>query len=180
MATKAQSQWISIPSELNGSIPRTDALVKARIQFESDLLLVGELRKIEKEAIEQTVQELDQLTGSVILTDGEQTKPSFLTYPINDLIFECYKFDNQWFQITFTDGHIRTLPRLIKAPFRYATYAYKYLDVAKLLTKKPVKQAVVTASALSLVYSPHLLKTGFIEKYSYEQFLKDLTNECER
>ncbi|CAF1683908.1 unnamed protein product, partial [Didymodactylos carnosus] len=44
--------------------PRTDALVKARIQFESDLLLVGELRKIEKEAIEQTVQELDQLTES--------------------------------------------------------------------------------------------------------------------
>ena len=75
---------------------------------------------------------------------------------------------------------MRTLPRLVKAPFRYATYAYKYLDVAKKLTKKPIKQAVITASALSLVYAPHLLKTYHIENYSHEQFLKDLINECEK
>ena len=70
------------------------------------MLVVDELRQVEKEAIEQTVKELDQLTESVILTDGEQTKPSFLTYPIYDLIFECYKFDSQCFQITFTDGQL--------------------------------------------------------------------------
>ena len=50
-------------------------------------------------------------------------------------------------------GHIRTLPRLVKAPFQYVTYAHKYLDVAKRLTKKPIKQAIITASALSMVYS---------------------------
>jgi len=31
-----------------------------------------------------------------------------------------------------------------------------------------------------MVYAPHLLKTAQIEKYSYEQFLKDLINECEK
>lgn len=80
----------------------------------------------------------------------------------------------------FCLGHVRTLPRLVKAPFQYATYAYKYLDVAKKRTKKPVKQAVITASALSMVYAPHLLKTSPIDNYPHEQFLKDLINECER
>jgi 5-methyltetrahydropteroyltriglutamate--homocysteine methyltransferase len=80
----------------------------------------------------------------------------------------------------FFIGHIRTLPRLVKAPFQYATYAYKYLDVAKKLTKKPIKQAVITASALSMVYAPDLLKTYRIDNYSHEQFLKDLINECEK
>ena len=77
-------------------------------------------------------------------------------------------------------GHVRTLPRLIKAPFRYATYAHKYLDVAKRLTTKPVKQAVITASALSLVYTPHLFKSNSIENYSREEFLHDLMRECEK
>jgi 5-methyltetrahydropteroyltriglutamate--homocysteine methyltransferase len=79
----------------------------------------------------------------------------------------------------FTD-HKRTLPRLVKALFQYATYAHKYLDAAKRLTTKPVKQAIITASALSMVYSPHILSTGGIDNYSREQFLKDLVNECEK
>ena len=78
-------------------------------------------------------------------------------------------------------GHIRTLPRLVKAPFQYATYAYKYLDVTKRLTKKPIKQAIITASALSLVYSPDLIAgDNIIENYSREQFLRDLINECQK
>ena len=188
---------ISIPSQQIGSIPRTEALVNARIQYESDLLPLQDLHQIEKEAVEQTVRELDRVAGSDIVTDGEQTKPSFLTYPIYDLVYDRYKFDEKCFRITFSDGrmkikvslvlhflfvlgHVRTLPRLVKAPFQYATYAYKYLDVAKKLTDKPIKQAVITASALSLVYAPHLLKTYHIENYSHEQFLKDLVNECEK
>jgi hypothetical protein len=79
-------------------------LIKARIQFESDLLPVEELREIEKKAVEQTVKELDQITGSTVVTDGEQAKPSFLTYPIYDLVFDRYKFDDKCFQITFSDG----------------------------------------------------------------------------
>ncbi|CAF4175058.1 unnamed protein product [Rotaria sordida] len=180
MVSSVTRQWISIPSELIGSIPRTSELLEARIRYESDLITIEDLHKIEKKAVEQTVIELDQLTGSMVLTDGEQTKPSFLTYPIYDLVFERYTFDEQCFQIKFTDGHVRTLPRLIKAPFKYATYAYKYLEVAKRLTNKPVKQAVITASALSMVYAPHLLNSGHIDNYSHEEFLKDLTDECER
>ncbi|CAF1136129.1 unnamed protein product [Rotaria sordida] len=155
MVSSVTRQWISIPSELIGSIPRTSELLEARIRYESDLITIEDLHKIEKKAVEQTVIELDQLTGSMVLTDGEQTKPSFLTYPIYDLVFERYTFDEQCFQIKFT-------------------------DVAKRLTNKPVKQAVITASALSMVYAPHLLNSGHIDNYSHEEFLKDLTDECER
>jgi 5-methyltetrahydropteroyltriglutamate--homocysteine methyltransferase len=72
------------------------------------------------------------------------------------------------------------LPRLIKRPFRYATFAYKYLDLVKQFTHKPVKQAVIAASTLSLVYAPHILKTPPIDDYSHEQFLKDLIHEAEK
>ena len=95
---------ISIPSESIGSIPRTEQLFRARIQYESDLLPIEDLREIEKKAVEQTVKELEEKTGSMVLTDGEQTKTSFLTYPIYDLVFEYYKFDDKCFRITFTDG----------------------------------------------------------------------------
>ncbi len=87
-----------------GSLPRTDELIKARIQYESDLLPIEELRLIEKQAVEQTVRELDQIAGSAVVTDGEQTKPSFLTYPIYDLVYDRYKFDDKCFRITFADG----------------------------------------------------------------------------
>ncbi len=79
-------------------------MAKAHIQYESDLLSIDELHEIEKKAVKQTVKELVEITGSTILTDGEQTKPSFLTYPINDFVFDHYKFDDKCFQITFSDG----------------------------------------------------------------------------
>jgi hypothetical protein len=50
------------------------------------------------------VRELDQIAGATIVTDGEQTKPSFLTYPIYDFVYDRYRFDQQCFSITFSDG----------------------------------------------------------------------------
>ena len=78
--------------------------MEARTQYESDLLPVEELRVIEKQAVEQTVKELDELTGSTVVSDGEQTKPSFLTYPIFESVYDRYRFDDKCFQITFSDG----------------------------------------------------------------------------
>ena len=77
--------------------------------------------------------------------------------------------------IEFADGHRRQLPRLAKGPFRYTTYAASYLKAAQKLTKLPLKQAVISASALSLLYS----QDG-IPGYPREQFLDDLISEAER
>ena len=54
--------------------------------------------------------------------------------------------------IPFRDGHTRQLPVLTAGPFRYATYAATYLDAAKKHAHVPLKQAVISASALSLLY----------------------------
>ena len=70
--------------------------------------------------------------------------------------------------------HTRQLPKITAGPFRYQTYANSYLEKAKQFTNMPVKQAVISASALSLLYP----QEG-IENYSQEQFINDLLNEAE-
>jgi 5-methyltetrahydropteroyltriglutamate--homocysteine methyltransferase len=77
--------------------------------------------------------------------------------------------------IPFADGHTRQLPALNAGPFRYQSYAGSYLQKARSLTQRPVKQAVISASALSLLYP----QNG-IDGYSREQFISDLLDEAER
>ena len=116
-----------------------------------------------------TIARFEQ-TGSPVITDGEQTKPSFATYPIQGL--ETLAADGV--VIPFADGHTRQLPVLTAGPFRYATHADTYLRAARALTSLPVKQAVISASALSLLYP-----AGGMDGYSQEQFLDDLVDEAE-
>src|SRR5262249_49705238 len=77
--------------------------------------------------------------------------------------------------IPFADGHTRQLPRLTGGPFRYQTYASAYLEEAKKHARVPVKQAVISASALSLLYP----QDG-ISGYSRAAFLEDLMREAEQ
>ena len=82
-----------------------------------------------------------------------------------------HSFCNLW-SIQFEDGHSRQLPRLTAGPFRYQNYAVKYLQPALQYAHVPVKQAVISASLLSLLYPEQGL-----ENYSKEQFLDDLVFE---
>jgi len=112
-----------------------------------------------------------QRTGSPVITDGEQTKPSFATYPLAGLS----NLAPNGVTIPFADGHVRQLPRLTAAPFRYAVHAAGYLEAARRYTQLPVKQAVISASALSLLYP-----STEIPGYSREAFLADLMDEAEK
>jgi 5-methyltetrahydropteroyltriglutamate--homocysteine methyltransferase len=105
-----------------------------------------------------------------VLTDGEQTKPSFATYPLSGL--ENLAPDGV--TIPFADGHARRLPRLTAGPFRYGIHAAQYTKAARGFTQKPVKQAVIAASALSLLYP-----AAGLPDYSREAFLADLVSEAE-
>ncbi len=100
-----------------------------------------------------------------------------LSFRIAPLYPSSYSFDDivDCFTITFSDGHQRSLPRLIKAPFRYGKYAVDYVRRAQQYTRRPIKQAVISPSALSNVY-PRATISG----YSHEQFLDDLVNEVEK
>ncbi len=120
-------------------------------------------------ALKDTIERFEE-TGSPVISDGEQRKPSFATYPLHGL--ETLAPDGA--VIPFADGHTRQLPRLTRGPFRYATHADAYVSEAQRYATKPVKQAVISASALSLLYP----QDG-IDGYSRDEFLADLLNEAE-
>lgn len=160
---------MQLRTEPIGSVPRPKYLIDALQAFSESLISEKELQKLSDIAVKETVQCFEE-TGSPVITDGEQTKPSFATYPVTGLT----TLTPDDVVIPFADGHTRQLPKLTAGPFHYTTYADAYLKKAKSLTNLPVKQAVIAISAISLLYP----QEG-IEGYSHEQFIADLVNEAE-
>ena len=156
-----------IPTEPIGSIPRPIELVKGLAAFSSGDIDARELDILFERALKDTLRRFEE-TGSPVITDGEQTKPSFATYPISG----SQQLDPNGVVIPFKDGHTRQLPKLNGGPFRYQHYASDYYKRAKGMTRLPLKQAVISASVLSLLYPAE-----GIEGYSREQFLADLYTE---
>ena len=152
-----------------GSIPRPASLLQAMASFQAGKISSAGMDGAYASAIQDTIERFQQ-TGSPVITDGEQTKPSFATYPLAGLT----NLASDGVTIPFADGHVRQLPRLTAAPFRYGVHAASYLETARRYTQLPVKQAVISASALSLLYP-----STEIPGYSREAFLADLTNEAE-
>jgi 5-methyltetrahydropteroyltriglutamate--homocysteine methyltransferase len=106
-----------------------------------------------------------------VITDGEQRKyHNFWTYSVQGLPNTA----PDGFKIPFTAGHTRRMPRLTGGPFRYRRQADAYLDVALRYAHVPVKQAVISPSALSLMYP-----ADEIPGYSREEFIQDLLQEHE-
>jgi 5-methyltetrahydropteroyltriglutamate--homocysteine methyltransferase len=159
-----------IPTEPIGSIPRSERLLAAVRAFQEGKTGRMELDSEYEKAVSETIA-LFEATGSPVITDGEQRKSSFATYPLEGI--SNLKPDGV--VIPFADGHTRTLPSLISGPFRYGVYASQYLEGARKFAHVPVKQAVISASALSLLYP----QNG-IPGYSREEFLQDLLQEHEK
>jgi 5-methyltetrahydropteroyltriglutamate--homocysteine methyltransferase len=158
---------IRIPTEPIGSIPRPPQLIAA----------VGtgdgtdpRLDALYDAAVRDTIARFEE-TGSPVITDGEQRKyHNFWTYSVHGLP----NTHPDGFRIPFAAGHVRRMPRLTVGPFRYKRYADGYLDVALRYAHRPVKQPVISPSALSLMYPP-----DEIPGYTREQFLRDLLHEHE-
>src|ERR1700744_5845081 len=137
---------MAIPTEPIGSIPRPAALIETIVAFHNKNASTDPPEAANAEALRDTIQRFEQ-TGSPIITDGEQTKPSFATYPLSGLT----NLAADGVVIPFADGHTRQLPRLAEGPFRYAVHAEEYTRAARKYTTLPLKQAVISASALSLL-----------------------------
>ncbi|MEO6016206.1 MAG: 5-methyltetrahydropteroyltriglutamate--homocysteine methyltransferase [Polaromonas sp.] len=158
---------MQIPTEPIGSIPRPLSLLDAIGHGNAD---APELTPLYEEAIRDTLARFEE-TGSPVITDGEQRKyHNFWTYCVHGLA----NTSPEGFRIPFAAGHIRRMPRLTQGPFRYRRYADSYLDFAMRHTRLPVKQAVISPSALSLMYPAE-----GIEGYPREQFIEDLLHEHE-
>ncbi|MDB6039825.1 MAG: 5-methyltetrahydropteroyltriglutamate--homocysteine methyltransferase [Verrucomicrobiales bacterium] len=157
-----------IPTEPIGSIPRPVELIKA-IENLGDFL-DPKLEPLYEDAVRDTVKRFEE-TGSPIITDGEQRKyHNFWTYCVHGLP----NTSAEGFKIPFTAGHVRRMPRLTTGPFRYRVYADQYLDAVKRYTTMPLKQAVISPSALSLMYPAEE-----IPGYSRQEFIDDLLREHE-
>ncbi len=158
---------MDIPTEPIGSIPRPFELIEAvAAQGGTD----PALDPLYDEAVRDTIARFEA-TGSPVITDGEQRKyHNFWTYSVEGLPNTA----PDGFKIPFSAGHVRRMLRLTGGLFRYQTHADRYLDVALKYAHRPVKQAVISPSALSLMY-PETELPG----YPRDQFIDDLLDEHE-
>src|SRR5687768_1818177 len=157
-----------IPTEPIGSIPRPPALIDAVSKHAGDDPV---LEPLYDEAVRDTIAQFEA-TGSPVITDGEQKKyHNFWTYCVEGLPNTA----PDGFKIPFSAGHTRRMLKLTAGPFRYKTCADSFLKFAKSQTALPVKQAVISPSALSLMYPE-----STIPGYPREQFIEDLLREHER
>jgi 5-methyltetrahydropteroyltriglutamate--homocysteine methyltransferase len=159
---------MKISTEPVGSVPRPQYLIDAFNAYGKQQIDEAEFSNLCDKALKDTIERFEA-TGSPVISDGEQTKPSFATYPIHGL----KNLAAEGVVIPFADGHTRRLPVITSGPFHYSTYASSYLEKAKQFTKLPVKQAVIAASVISLLYP-----ADAIAGYSREQFINDLINEA--
>jgi len=159
-----------ILTEPIGSIPRPAELLEGMTAFATGNIGEQELDILFDRALQDTIKRFEA-TGSPVITDGEQTKPSFATYPIQGL----RDLDPNGVVIPFKDGHTRQLPRLTAGPFRYQLHAADFFKRASRIATRPLKQAVISASALSLLYP----QEG-IAGYPADVFMADLVDEQEQ
>jgi 5-methyltetrahydropteroyltriglutamate--homocysteine methyltransferase len=158
---------MTIPTEPIGSIPRPLHLIEAIAATDGT---DPRLEPLYQDAILDTIERFEA-TGSPVITDGEQRKyHNFWTYCVHGLPNTA----PDGFKIPFAAGHTRRMPQLTGGPFRYKRHADSYLDVALRYASKPVKQAVISPSALSLMYPP-----DEIPGYPRDQFIQDLLQEHE-
>ena len=73
-----------IPTEPIGSIPRPGWLLDGVEAFGGGEISKAQLDELFDAAVSDTLEQFEA-TGSPIVTDGEQRKPSFATYPIAGL-----------------------------------------------------------------------------------------------
>jgi len=159
---------MNIATEPIGSIPRPLSLIEA-INARGDGTDPS-LDGLYEEATRDTIEQFEA-TGSPVITDGEQRKyHNFWTYSVHGL----KNTSPDGFKIPFSAGHTRRMLRLTAEPFRYKRYADQYLDLALRYAHVPLKQAVISPSALSLMYPAE-----GIADYSRDQFIEDLLREHE-
>jgi len=157
---------MTIPTEPIGSIPRPRELIEA---LANGSHMDPKLDPLYEIAIRDTVERFEA-TGSPVITDGEQRKyHNFWTYCVEG----ASNMAPGGFTIPF-EGHSRRMPQLVSGPFKYRVYADRYLDTAQRYAQVPVKQAVISPSALSLLYP-----ATEIPGYSREEFIDDLLSEHE-
>ncbi|RZT64453.1 hypothetical protein [Leucobacter luti] len=156
-----------LPTEAVGSLPRPSRLQRVVLDAETGLASQEELRAEQDRAVADTIERF-AATGSPIVSDGEQRRQSFASYPLGTEDLSV----GPVFAV-FADGHHRVIPSLARAPFAFKSWAADDVAAARALTELPLKQAVISPSMLSL-----MVPEGGIGDYSREDFLEDVVTGC--
>lgn len=157
----------ALPTEQVGSLPRPSRLQRAVLDAEIGAVSDDELAHEQDLAVRDTLDRLAE-TGSPIVSDGEQRRQSFASYPLaGGDVTEGPVF------AVFADGHHRVVPRLASAPFRFRSWAADDVAHARTHTVLPLKQAVISPSMLSLTV-PH----EGLGDYTRDEFLADVVAGC--
>ena len=156
-----------IPTEPIGSIPRPAWLIEAMARGDGE---DPALDPLYQKAVPRPIAQFEA-TGSPVITDGEQRKyHNFWTYCVHGLPNTA----PDGFKIPFAAGHTRRMPRLTARPVSLPALCRRATWTALRYAHVPVKQAVISPSALSLMYPAE-----GIPGYPREQFIDDLLREHE-
>ena len=158
---------IKIPTEPVGSIPRPRELIDAIARAGNGNS--PSLEPLYEAATRDTIAKFEA-TGSPVITDGEQRKyHNFWTYSVDGLP-NC---SPDGFRIPFAAGHERRMPHAQRED-RSGMRGTPTLSRDRVCDSRdvPVKQAVISPSALSLMYPPE-----GIPDYPREKFIDDLIGE---
>ena len=158
-----------LPTEPVGSLPRPTRLQRAVLDADTGIVTREELAEEQELAVRDTLVRFEE-TGSPIISDGEQRRESFASYPLGtaeDGVSEGPVF------AVFADGHHRVIPSLAAAPFAFRAWAADDVAAARRLTDRPLKQAVISPSMLSL-----MVPQEGLPGYDREEFLSDVVAGC--
>lgn len=156
-----------LPTEQVGSLPRPARLQRTVLDAEIGAVPASVLADEQELAVRDTIERLIE-TGSPIVSDGEQRRQSFASYPLaSDRVEEGPVF------AVFADGHHRVVPSLASGPFRFHAWAADDVRSARAQTDLPLKQAVISPSMLSL-----MVPEAGLEGYTREEFLEDVVAGC--
>lgn len=156
-----------LPTEQVGSLPRPGRLQRAVLDAEIGAISEAELASEQDLAVRATLDRLAE-TGSPIVSDGEQRRQSFASYPLAGGDVTA----GPVFAV-FADGHHRVVPRLATAPFRFSSWAASDVTLARAHTSLPLKQAVISPSMLSLT-----VPAEGLGGYTRSEFLDDVVAGC--
>ncbi|TDP94552.1 methionine synthase II (cobalamin-independent) [Leucobacter luti] len=156
-----------LPTEAVGSLPRPSNLQRVVLDAETGLASQEELTAEQDRAVADTLTRF-AATGSPIVSDGEQRRQSFASYPLGTADVSA----GPVFAV-FADGHHRVIPSLARAPFAFQAWAASDVAAARALTELPLKQAVISPSMLSL-----MVPAEGLGEYSREDFLEDVVAGC--
>lgn len=160
-----------IPTEPVGSLPRPSGLQRAVLDAETGLISQAELAAAQQHAVKDTLDRF-AATESPLLSDGEQRRQSFSSYPLGASLNDGSIAEGPVFAV-FADGHHRVIPSLARGPFRYRGWAADDVVAARKLIDLPLKQAVISPSMLSL-----MVPQQGLGDYSREDFLDDVVAGC--